>query len=64
MMTEMEHWTLMERLARARGVNEHTLRKWRQRGVPYRWRLTLLTDSKGKLMPDALDRISPIRKSA
>lgn len=53
----------MERLARARGVNEHTLRKWRQRGVPYKWRLQLLTDSKGKLPLHSFDRIAP-RKEA
>jgi len=62
-MTKIDHWTWMERLARARGVNEHTLRKWRQRGVPYKWRLQLLTDSKGKLPLHSFDRIAP-RKEA
>jgi len=64
MMTHMEHWAQMERLARERGVNEHTLRKWRQRGVPYRWRLTLLQASKGKLPLNAFERIAPPRKTA
>ena len=34
-------WKLIEEYARARDFNEHTIRKWRQRGVPWKQRFEL-----------------------
>lgn len=39
-------WHLIERLAADRGVKAETLKKWRQRGIPSRWRLVFIEEAK------------------
>jgi hypothetical protein len=49
------HWQTIQRLARLRGVNEATIKKWRQRGVPWKWRVILREDAKNRIPLDAFD---------
>jgi hypothetical protein len=35
-------WPLIVRIAMAHGVRAGAIKKWRQRGVPYKWRLVII----------------------
>jgi hypothetical protein len=45
-------WSVIDAIAARLGVPYFTRRKWFQRGsVPHRWRLSILSESGGKLSP-------------
>jgi hypothetical protein len=35
-------WAIIDRIASELGILRETRKKWRQRGVPHRWRLPIL----------------------
>lgn len=62
-----ETWALIEAYAAELGVNAEARKKWRQRGVPHRWRLPLvnLASERGQQLdaaafdrPPAVSRIA------
>lgn len=50
----MENDDLLRELAKELGVTPAAMKKWRQRGVPHRWRLPLLrkAEERGVALPD------------
>ena len=61
MSTEPKHSReLIELVAPTLGVKAAALKKWRQRGVPHRWRLPLMEKSDGKITADMFS-VFPIR---
>jgi len=52
MMTQHNSWPVIDALASALGASIAARRKWRSRGVPYKWRLILIEASKGRIRPD------------
>lgn len=53
-LAAMETDALIAGLAKDLGVKDAALKKWRQRGVPHRWRLPLLREAarRGVTLPD------------
>lgn len=47
----MDRWAEIERLALAREIKATTIKKWRQRGVPWRWRVLLSEDAEKQGLP-------------
>jgi hypothetical protein len=39
MLTKIDKWKVIERLAETHGVSKETRRKWRSRGVPPAWQI-------------------------
>ncbi len=39
----VKQWSIIESLAAEEGISEAALAKWRQRGVPHRFRLPFMT---------------------
>ena len=49
-------WDVIEAAARALGVTDKNLEKWKQRGgVPHKWRLPIIRYSDGAIPLDAFD---------
>jgi hypothetical protein len=42
----MDYWPLISKTALDKGANPMTVKKWRQRGVPYRWQI-VINDARG-----------------
>jgi len=49
------HWLTIRRLALAHGVKRATMKKWRRRGVPWKWRLVLTEETNGAIPPEAFE---------
>ncbi|MFN9112129.1 MAG: hypothetical protein ACK5XN_18845 [Bacteroidota bacterium] len=41
MSNKPDPWSIIKEFARSNGISPFALRKWRQRGVPWRWRFDL-----------------------
>lgn len=57
-MDALSQWTFIEKTALAHGAKEVALRKWRERGVPHRFRLPIMqaaTAARVKLDPRIFD---------
>lgn len=55
----MDYWPIIRELGAAQGVAGNTLKQWRRRGVPGKFRLPIVRDAAGRgiVIPDAaLDR--------
>lgn len=48
----LDKWQSIVEAARHLGASEVAIAKWRQRGVPYRWRLTIIEWSNGSIRSD------------
>lgn len=58
----MDHWVLIDEIAAAAGVSANTRRMWRERGVPYRHHLLVITEASKRgvlLTSDALRDLAP-----
>lgn len=51
MNTTGTKWPLIAKLAEKHGASKAARAKWRSRGVPYKWRLILLSAAAGQLTP-------------
>ena len=49
--TKPPKWPEIEAAARELGVKDWALSKWLQRGVPGKWHVPLMLQSKGRLSP-------------
>ncbi len=52
-------WTEIETIAARMGANALTVKKWRQRGVPARWKLDIISQNKGRRSVGAGDFPEP-----
>jgi hypothetical protein len=60
-MTESLDWTIVDRAAEALGVTKDSLKKWRQRGVPHRWRIPLIRQTGGIIAAEQFDAVTKIK---
>jgi hypothetical protein len=51
MMTNPAKIEQINRIAEQLGVSAWALRKWRQRGVPHKWRIPIMAASAGGIVP-------------
>ena len=63
-LSDMDQWPDIERLALAQGVKDATIKKWRQRGAPWRWRVQIAEAGAGEgitIPMNAFNRIAETR---
>ncbi len=51
MMTNPAKIEQINRIAEQLGVSAWALRKWRQRGVPHKWRIPIMAAAAGAIVP-------------
>lgn len=57
------NWDLIENIAHELGVTKYATAKWRQRGtVPYKWRLSIVLKSEGKIRWDQYTKMDNQRR--
>ncbi|HTF79247.1 MAG TPA: hypothetical protein VK620_33905 [Bradyrhizobium sp.] len=54
-MIESVDWTIIDRAAEALGVKPESRKKWRQRGVPHRWRISIIRQTGGAIAAEQFE---------
>jgi hypothetical protein len=65
MTNQQPLWDQIDRVAERLGVKYDARRKWRARGVPYRWRLAIIRESAGSVGLTDFEKLpSPAKSEA
>jgi len=64
MVDKTDKWPAIFEAAKALGAGRHTILKWRQRGVPYKWQIKLNRHTDGALSFDDFARVESSNEAA